>query len=247
MWNYCNHCHRSEIIAANYCRDRFCAICAPKKANKIRFQIVKTISDYVNNPRYEWLFLTLTVRNVAGDQLKETVSQCLKATTRFFDRRQIERAVAGYIRSLEITYNQTSNTYHPHIHVLLMVDKESYFKEGEYISQSEWAQFWKESARLNYIPTTDIRKVHQRGKNGTIERAILETAKYPVKLFQIPNATVFFTLDNALKGKQLVSAGGLLRDKWRISEFDKQERCCNNPEITQTLYKWSTTGYKITE
>ena len=245
MWNYCIHCHHSEIVSANYCKDRFCAICAPKKANRIRYQILKTIEPHIKKDCNEWLFLTMTIKSVPGTELRKTVEGLLSASRKFFDRRPIEKVVEGYIRSLEITYNHKTGMYHPHIHMLLMVNKANYFIKGLYLTQFDYAEIWKQCNKLDYTPITDIRKVYDKEGYQSIKSAVIETAKYPVKLYNIPNKTVFDILDNALKGKQLITAGGVLRDRWRIKDHTEGATCCANPEIVSELYKWNTNGYKI--
>lgn len=100
----------------------------------------------------------------------------------------------GYVRSLEVTYNDNTKEYHPHIHVLLMV-KPTYFNSKEnYISQSDWTEMWEQSANLDYTPIVNIKAVKEKvarddlksdfSENG-IMKAVLETAKYPVKPFEI--------------------------------------------------------------
>ena len=245
MWKYCKHCHHSEIINANYCKDRFCAICAPKKANRIRFQIMQAIEPYIKNNGIEWLFLTVTVKSIEIGELRQTVNGILSASRKFFDRRPIERAVLGYVRSLEITYNQKTKQYHPHIHILLAVDKKQYFQKGIYLSQEDYANIWQECAKIDYTPITDIRKVYKKDGYSSIKSAVIETAKYPVKLFDIPNKEVLTALDCALKGKQLISAGGILRTHWRIAQNTESKECCTAPDIVTELYKWNTNGYEI--
>ena len=51
-----------------------------------------------------------------------------------------------------------------------------------YISQDEWTEFWKKSAKLDYRPIVDVRSIKPKNeKTSDIRSAILETAKYPVK------------------------------------------------------------------
>ncbi|MCQ6301061.1 protein rep, partial [Bacillus cereus] len=104
-------------------------------------------------------------------------------------RRNIQRSIKGYIRKLEMTYdkerfiteemynnkkrkayydsrglkvddhNPNYDTYNPHFHVLLCVDK-NYFKRKElYIKQEEWLEMWREVTDMPEITQVHIQKV----------------------------------------------------------------------------------------
>ena len=81
----------------------------------------------------------------------------------------------GFLRATEVTRNELMDTYHPHIHVLLFVSP-TYFKNKEnYISQDEWTELWKKSAKLDYYPIVDVRAIKPKNeKTSDIRSAILE-------------------------------------------------------------------------
>ena len=135
-------------------------------------------------PKAKFIFLTLTVKNVVGEELSAELSRLTKSFDRLFKRAKVKKAVIGYLRAIEVTYNAERDDYHPHIHVLLMV-KASYFGGDYYISQDEWTAMWQQSAKLDYKPIVDVRKVkpnQRKAKNEMdLRGAIVETAKYPTK------------------------------------------------------------------
>ena len=122
----------------------------------------------------KYIFLTLTVKNCTGDDLSSTIDCILNGWKRFYSRKDIKSIMLGSIRNLEITYNSKTKTFHPHIHILIHVTP-SYFGR-DYITQKQWSMIWKDCARLDYTPITDIRKV----KPG--DNAYLEISKYVAKL-----------------------------------------------------------------
>ncbi|WP_235044485.1 MULTISPECIES: protein rep [Fusobacterium] len=71
---------------------------------------------------YEFLFLTLTVPNVAGDELVRELNKQYEAIQRLTKRKEFKAVSKGYVRKTEITYNQERNDFHPHIHMLIAVD-----------------------------------------------------------------------------------------------------------------------------
>ncbi|MGY4110017.1 plasmid rolling circle replication initiator protein Rep [Aeribacillus sp. SP014] len=117
------------------------------------------------NRRYHcaWLLLTLTVRNVEGGELRQTISDMMKGFNRLTKYKRFDAAVLGYFRALEITKNHEEHTYHPHFHVLLPV-KKSYFTGKLYISQKDWTSLWKKAMKLDYTPIVHIQRVKGKTK-----------------------------------------------------------------------------------
>ncbi|MFX3776860.1 protein rep, partial [Streptococcus suis] len=78
---------------------------------------------------------------------------------------------------------------------------------NNYISQEEWAELWAKSLTVHYVPKVDIRSVKDQGKG--LHGAILETAKYPMKPFDlsIENAQVVDDLYNRLYRKRQFGYG----------------------------------------
>lgn len=64
------------------------------------------------------------------------------------------------------------------------IDLMSFKGDGDnYISQNEWTELWKKSAKIDYYPIDDVRAIKPKNeKTSDIRSAILETAKYPEKI-----------------------------------------------------------------
>ncbi|MDS4900211.1 protein rep, partial [Streptococcus pneumoniae] len=132
---------------------------------------------------------------------------------RLFRRAKVKKNLIGFLRSVEVTHNQEEETYHPHIHVLMMV-KSSYFSGAgdNYVSQEEWGRMWEQSLKVDYVPMVDIRSVKEIGKG--LKGAILETAKYPIKPIKldVENKQVVGDLYNGLYRKRQLGYGGLFKE-----------------------------------
>ncbi|MBE3060530.1 protein rep, partial [Klebsiella pneumoniae] len=74
------------------------------------------VADY---PDSRWMFLTLTVRNCAIEELGETLSRMNTAFQRLKDRTEF-RPVQGWIRTTEVTRGSDGSA-HPHFHTLMRV------------------------------------------------------------------------------------------------------------------------------
>ena len=179
---------------------------------KYSYQTSRIVDEAIKQePKVRFLFLTLTVKNVEGEALNSTISQLTKSFDRLFRRAKVKKNLLGYLRSVEVTHNEDDNSYHPHIHVLMMV-KSSYFKGKEnYITQKEWGDMWSQSLKVDYTPMIDIRTVKEKGKG--LRGAVLETAKYPTKPIKmdIENKQVVDDLYNGLYRKRQLGYGGLFK------------------------------------
>ncbi|GEK35397.1 protein rep [Kurthia sibirica] len=208
----------------------------------------------------EFIFLTLTAPNVQGDDLKKEIDRFNQAFKKLFDRRNVKKVVNGYVRKLEVTYNQERfitnimhkraqdyydkrnlkegnhnpnyDTYHPHFHVILAVNK-SYFNQGsQYIKQSKWLEMWRECMDDMSITQVDIRKVRssEKSENG----AVLEVAKYSVKSNELyASQSVFEIFYRALKGRQLLTFNGLFKEyvkKYKQGELDQYKKPDENED-----------------
>lgn len=101
---------------------------------KYAYQTSRIVDEAIKqSPKGRFLFLTLTVKNVEGEALNSTISQLTKSFDRLFKRAKVQRNLLGYLRSVEVTHNENDKTYHPHIHVLMMV-RPSYFQSKKIIS-----------------------------------------------------------------------------------------------------------------
>ena len=194
---------KHQLIEAYFCRMRLCPMCAWRRSLAIYAQMRKVLQEMPQETTYT--LLTLTCANVFFDDLKDTINEMMAAFRRLHQRKDMKKAIKGFYRALEITYNNEKfitpemakwksiknrglkagddnpfyNTYHPHFHILLAHNK-SYFTSRDYLSQDKITEMWKDALRINYDPIIDIRKV--KIKNGQpTEAAIAEVCKYPVK------------------------------------------------------------------
>ena len=150
--------HEKKLIQANYCKDRFCATCQWLRSRKA-FREAMTIGQHIleHEPKLRFIFLTLTIPNVALDELGDAITAMMKGWQRLIQRKLVRSTILGYHRSLEVSYNPKRNDYHPHFHVLFVVPS-SYFKK-KYINRNTWLSLWQQSMRDESITQVDVRAV----------------------------------------------------------------------------------------
>lgn len=163
-----------KLSKANFCRDRLCSMCNWRRSLKL-FSQVSRVMDELEKQGYQFIFLTLTVRNCLFDQLPETVQTLLDGWRFMYHKAPaFRRAVEGSFRNLEITVNNGAGTYHPHLHLVLAV-KPTYFVSRDYLSQRAWSDLWRSCCDLDYNPIVFIEKVTKYSEG------FKEICKYNVK------------------------------------------------------------------
>ena len=215
-----------KLFTANFCGNRYCPICAKNKSFKDA-RDVKIITEYLHDLDYQFLFATFTAPNCSQDELKEEITAYNKSLERMF-KRQKYNFIKGYIRKLEITFNNDINsksyqTFHPHFHVLIAIDK-SYFGR-KYVSKQEWLMDWKKAMRDSSITQVDIKKVSLDSRKNNIDKSILELTKYITKDFDFySEIDVFENFYKGTKGKQMFAFSGIFRaarKKLKNKELEK--------------------------
>ncbi|WP_254853899.1 protein rep, partial [Bacillus cereus] len=230
---------KSKLIASNSCKNRFCPICAWRKACKDAMKIATMMEAIKLEENKEFLFLTLTTPNIKGDAVRSEIDRFNKAFNKLFKRRNVARSIKGYIRKLEMTYNKERDDYNPHFHVLLCVDK-NYFKRKElYIKQKEWLSMWREATDLPEITQVHIQKVELIREGN----AVGEIAKYSAKDYEMATSQeVFDVFYSALKSRQLVVYGGMFKDyalKYERGELDKYKSKDKNEYFYKIIANWN--------
>ena len=259
-----------KLHSGDFCKNRFCPMCAWRLAMRDTLKI-SILMQYIKEEHdKDFIFLTLTTPNVRGEHLEEEIVKYNKAFKNLMQRTEVKTVVKGYIRKLEVTYskekyitkemylsreqyyinrelevddeNPTYNTYNPHFHVVIAVDK-SYFKSRLYIKHSRWLELWRECTKDETITQVHIQKA--KGDNA---KQVYELAKYSAKDSDyLINEEVFGVFYKALKGKQLVVYSGLFKDGLQLfkrGELDKYKQKDLTEYIYMLAYKWQTNDYE---
>ena len=205
-----------KLHSADFCRERLCPMCQWRKNLKVFYQVSK-VMDKVEQQETNLvpLFLTLTLKSCNGEDLSKTLDVVFKGWHIFLNHRKIKRIIKGWFRALEITYNKEAETFHPHIHVIIMVDKSYFHKDNkDYMQTTEWVQMWRTALNLDYDPICDIRKVYN---NKDKKSKVGDAVKYTIKDIDFVSDDknlmdkLVEILNNSLKGRRLFAFGGILK------------------------------------
>lgn len=219
-----------------FCKDMLCPLCTWRKELKL-FNQVSKIVDVLENQKYRFLFVTLTMKNCAAnaESLKESLDLYNEAYTRLTRLNRIKKILKGAYRAIEVTYNEKTNEFHPHMHLIWVVPAD-YFQSNDYLKQNELCEMWKQSLGVDYTPICDIRVVCGKKvkKNGKIiahdlKSAVAEVCKYAIKSTDylnhddVTNDRIVSALVEALSHRRLVSFYGVFAEIRRQLNLDKDE------------------------
>ena len=259
-----------KLHGANFCENRFCPMCSWRLAMKDTLKISILMQYLKEEHKQEFIFLTLTTPNVTGEELNSEIKKFNKAFDKLTRRIEFINSINGYVRKLEVTYskeptitkemykkrkeyyknkslkvgdnNPTYNTYNPHFHVVLSVNK-SYFTSRDYIKKERWLELWKECTKDESITQVHV----QKAKNDT-SKQVYEIAKYSAKDSDyMISEEVFKTFYDALKGKQLIVFGGNFNDAnnlYKKNKLDKYKETDTTEYVYMVAYKWQKGDYQ---
>lgn len=218
-----------KLAAANFCQLRLCPMCIARRARRSAHKLSQVMDAVAGEYDARFVFLTLTVANVPGEELGAAIGQITSAWTRLIKHRQIERSVGGWFRAVEITREDKSKgrrrlpreMYHPHLHAILAVPPD-YFsrKSGLYITQAEWVRRWQKALRVDYAPSVRVQVTKAKGAVSGGCAAALEAAKYTVKASdyiddRLPEkraVEILCDYTEALHRRRLTAFGGWLKE-----------------------------------
>jgi len=254
----------------NSCKNRFCPICAWRKAKKDALALSVQMKYIKEEHQKEFIFLTLTAPNVSADELEDEIKHYNHSFKKLMERKEVKTIVKGYARKLEITYNKERfitekmykkaqdyydskglkvddnnpnyDTYHPHFHVLIAVNKSYFSDTKQYINRDRWLELWQQTTDNPAITQVDVRKVRENNN-----KEVSEVAKYSAKDSDyLVDEKVFETFYKALKGKRLIVQSGLFKESmklWKEGKLDKYKEIDMTEYVYALMYKWGQGDY----
>jgi len=184
-----------------------CPFCAGIRASKAIQKYSERVDEVLKQKRkLKVALLTLTVKN--GHDLQERSSHLITSLRTLIKRRQDYKKKArgfnefckidGAMYSYENTYNEQTGEWHPHVHMLVLLN--------DWIDQEQLSETWHEITGDSFV--VDVRRV-KKSKEFGYAKAAAEVCKYALKFGDL---TVEKTWEafKILKGKRLSGAFGSL-------------------------------------
>jgi plasmid rolling circle replication initiator protein Rep len=195
---HCNHVlfQQGNIFKGSLCRKRWCTQCNRVKA----FEMTSAYKEPLTNLG-QLYFVTLTRPNVKGRQLKSEVQKLIKAFQRIKDnlRKNYDVKLSG-MRKLEVTYNEETDTYHPHFH----------FIQSNLVHAELLQELW-----LKQFPNANSKGQDIRSIDTDNEKSFIELFKYATKETTKEGkqytGEVLHTIYSALEGQRIFQTYGSIK------------------------------------
>ena len=237
---------KQKLYKANSCKNRFCPVCAWRKARKDALGLSLMMQYIKQQENKEFIFLTLTTPNVMSDKLESEIKRYNNSFRKLIKRKKVGSVIKGYVRKLEITYNKKRDDYNPHFHVLIAVNKSYFTDKRYYISQQEWLDLWRDVTGISEITQVQVQKIRQNNN-----KELYEMAKYSGKDSDyLINQKVFDAFYKSLKGKQVLVYSGLFKEakkKLKNGDLDYLKEIDPTEYIYQIFYIWKQKEYLASE
>lgn len=219
---------KMHLARAMFCRDRLCPMCQWRRSMKTHYNVSRVLK--VTGDKYRYLFLTLTIPNCSGTALSVTLDKLFESWHRYINQKWWKSVVKGFFRTVEITFNHEKQTYHPHIHCLIVVEKE-YFRSDAYRKHKDWQEAWMlangstKRLQVNIKPVTYTSNgsalSDDQKRIQALYKALCEISKYQIKdtdigtYFNQSTIGLVQTLASALHGRRLYQMGGVFKSIWK--------------------------------
>ncbi|HHC6222006.1 TPA: protein rep, partial [Staphylococcus aureus] len=226
---------KQKLYKANSCKNRFCPVCAWRKARKDALGLSLMMQYIKQQENKEFIFLTLTTPNVMCEELENEIKRYNNSFRKLIKRKKVGSVIKGYVRKLEITYNKKRDDYNPHFHVLIAVNKSYFTDKRYYISQQEWLDLWRDVTGISEITQVQVQKIRQNNN-----KELYEMAKYSGEDSDyLINQKVFDAFYKSLKGKQVLVYSGLFKEakkKLKNGDLDYLKEIDPTEYIYQIFY-----------
>lgn len=181
-----------------YCSNRFCPTCASIKAGK-NADIIKRVLLKARADKKTLLYATFTTKNVKESELINEINRINTAFTKTLTvPKKLKDNIVGYVKKLEIKFNESRNDYNVHIHTAIAVS--NYYKN--HITVKEFHEYFKKYLKDEDIIEPNIKKI------GDTDKDITKVANYLAKEDLIQNLLfndeVSDNIYNAVKNKRLL-------------------------------------------
>lgn len=156
-----------------WCRQRICPHCQSIRSARLRNEVLRRIPKIPpppsRGPKEQWKLITLTIPNCSPADLRHALERLRKGFLTLRSRSKSRNAFRAGLWSIEVTYNEDSGTFHPHLHTLAL---------GSFISAGRLSWDW--SKAVGGYAAAHVTAV--RNQDKSLADGVAEVIKYITKI-----------------------------------------------------------------
>jgi plasmid rolling circle replication initiator protein Rep len=224
-----------STFTARYCKQRWCRICNRIRTGKLMHGYSDAISA-MQNPQ----FVTLTIPNVPGEQLRETIKAMLSNIRKIQDlRRKNKQPLLRAIRKLECTYNPDRNDFHPHMHLIVENLEQANQLKLAWLDRNPDALEYLQDIREADKPIELFKYFAKLTSKSSKDKIIIKGKKISREEYHYPEA--LDKIFQAIAGMRIIQPmGGVKMVSDEIDEIEAVE--VENVEKDFALWQWCRIG-----
>lgn len=188
---FCRNSVSGQVrVLSNHCKQRWCPLCGAAKKTLIAHEIER----WLPGTRYPKM-MTLTLKH-NYDPLTDQINHLYFSFRKLRKAKLLTKNVGGGVWFFQITYNENTETWHPHLHCLM---------NGKYVSLGKLSRLWYSITKDSKI--VDIKLVDD------YTSASHEVARYcarPSPIKDLPRAQRI-ELFTAMHGRRICGTWGNAR------------------------------------
>ena len=222
-----------NVVGGRFCRQRLCPMCQWRRSLRLSFLMEDCLESL---EKFEFLHVVLSRPNCSADELKSEIQALYSAFNSMWKTEKVKAAWKGAYRSTEVTYNEESKSYHPHLHILVAV-LPSYFTSRYYISHEALNALW--NASNDWHEDYDLNTFISRLKGENKKEIIREVTKYINKPVPIEDVRKrgeaieqMFVYNSVLRGRRMVQTYGVLKDAISEEKLRAAEEMLDNVDLS---------------
>jgi hypothetical protein len=224
-----------HTFTARYCKQRWCKVC-----NRIRTgKLMRGYSDTIK-AMSEPQFLTLTIPNVSGENLRDSIKEMTGKIQKIQDlRRKRKQPLIKAIRKLECTYNPDRDNFHPHFHFIIESKEQAQQLKAAWIERNPEALEYLQDIRPAHNPIELFKYFAKLTSKSSKDTQILKDGKKSREEWHYPEALdLIFT---AIQGLRIIQPmGGVKMVSDEIEEIESVENVESANDTA--LWMWHKVG-----
>lgn len=178
-------------MRSNWCEARTCPRCSKTYGRNTALRFAQWLG-YI--APHHWRFITLTLSHSVKPLVEQL--QFIRESFRRLRQTEIWKGSQHYGKAIiEVTYNENTGTWHPHLHVI---------SRGGFIAQGKLSAAWKRASNGSYV--CDVREI-QSGKH-VANYVSKYVGKPPVVPDGVKKLTLFKEYYTALRNKKMIISYG---------------------------------------